>query len=69
MESLLLYEKPAEFTAFARRQAAPFSSLIERVMQNDFSKFQGESLVRDDECDMNFNRLTTFIKDKLLFKP
>jgi hypothetical protein len=65
----MVYEKPREYSAFERKLAAPFSSLIERVMHNDFFKFQSESLVMDDECDMNFNRLTTFTKDKLLFKP
>ena len=39
LEPLMIYEKLEECTAFERQQASPFSSLIERVMLNDFYKF------------------------------
>jgi len=63
----MIYDKPEEYTEFERQQAYPFSSLIERVMDNDFYKFQNESFVTDDKSDMNFNRVDTFVKDRLLF--
>ena len=46
----------------------PYSSLIERIMENDFNIFINESCIIDDECDMNFNRIETFEKDSLLYR-
>jgi len=40
----MIYDKPEEYTEFERQQAYPFSSLIERVMDNDFYKFQNDIL-------------------------
>ena len=66
---MLFYDKPDEFSAYQRQQAAPFSSLIERVMHNDFCGLTAEGIEMDGESIMDFNRVRTFHKDNLLFKP
>lgn len=55
-------------TEFKRHQAYPFTSLIQRVMIKDFQSLINEGIVNDDKCDMNFNRVDTFVNDRLLFR-
>ena len=45
----------------------PASSLIERVMINDFCQFEKEGKQTNQQISMNFDRIQTFITDKLFF--
>lgn len=46
----------------------PITSLIERVMMNDFNLFKNDALMTSKTSEMNFNRIETFQADTLLYK-
>ena len=37
-------------------------------MIEDFHKLRNEDTISDDKCDMNFNRVDTFVNNGLLFR-
>ena len=48
-----------------RKISAPVSSLIEKIMMQDFYEFRNETTASNNISEMNFNRYETFIQDKL----
>ena len=59
---------PNKISKHIRLLSEPASSLIERVMFNDFCKFDKETNQTNQLISMNFDRIQTFIKDKLYFQ-
>lgn len=59
---------PVEMTKVMRQACEPVSSLIERVMLNDYCKFKNESTRINQNIEQNFNRVETLINDKLLYQ-
>lgn len=58
-----------ELTRQERIDSLHFASLIERVMINDFHEFKDEpNVIIFHSCEVNFNRVQTFIRDQLWFQ-
>lgn len=59
---------PSKHSLHKRKMNEPACSLIERIMINDFCLFTHETQQTNQQITMNFNRVETFINDKLYFQ-